>query len=508
MIQKRRATTLSIIGLFGIWFIYSIWPIWSFFSPTFLFESHLLIVTNEAEQRPCGGFITAYGTLSFLPPNLSIHNAYSIGQQSLGPAPEKLRTVTDNLYFWDTAQSIDLNICTNEIADAYTKITDQKIDRIWLINTNVFINVLEAIGSIHIDNQLMGTELIFPYLSRLVANTDRHDETALSQRKNPLKTVIKDVIKKSLFSPLKWRKVLEAVAKSEKRQDLFIQNWSQIEPVTTDQIKIIEWNLGGGKTSNSLWSKVSIDARETSPQNWEINLVFSAKNLSGNDEPLGQTWSGQWDFEFPDAWNISPQAQSATIAPGETWNWEQTILYQGELNAFDIFVPRGQNLQGELTLSVYPQQVITSTALDTFSNTATWQGPMEPGRNYFDWQTYLDVEAPFLTMHKPIKKKYLSDELQYFFTDTKLIVEAHSNEKIQPDIIISAQLKDRNYKIPDVTEDITTNKIFIAPDQTTILLGFNPQKNQVNERFFLNINTLTDHWKNTLKANKNTVIIR
>jgi hypothetical protein len=40
------------------------------------------------------------------------------------------------------------------------------------------------------------------------------------------------------------------------------------------------------------------------------------------------------------------------------------------------------------------------------------------------------------------------------------------------------------------------------------LFGFNPQQVQPLERLYLEINTLSDHWKNKVLDFKNTVIIQ
>jgi hypothetical protein len=508
MNKKNKIIWFSCIGLMSSWFIYTSWPIWSFFSVSFLGQNHLLVITNEAEQRPCGGFITAYGELSFLPPRLSFHNAYELPDPVNIALPNPLQAVTKTMHFWDMAHETDINKCATNINQAYQQITDRKIDRVWLINTQVFSDLLRVIGSIKTEKSLITSDSFFPVFSRTVANTDRHDENALSERKQPLKTVIKAFALKAILSPYKWRKLLKSVAQAEKNGDIFIQNKSKNISPTGNQIQVIEWNLGGGKTSHSLWSELSIDAREQTPNNWQIKLKLDVQNLAGNDEPLGQYWQGQWQIVFPKSWKQTNTHEQAQIMPGETWQWEKSIDYKGSLSDLDIFVPRGQSLQSEIKISAYPQQIITAEALKTFNNTGTWQGLLNFGSNLFNWQVSTDNTPPFMTMHKPIAKNSLSAELQSFFVNENLIIEVHSNEKIDPTKLVTATLEDRNYSVPNINENDETNQFFVFPDQTTILIGFKQSEKQINERFFLKIDTLMDQWKNQTDSNQNTVIIR
>lgn len=494
--------------MIAAWLIYTIWPIGSFFSLTFLGQKHLIIITNEAEQRPCGGFITAYGELSFFPPQLTFHNSYERSETISDTFPSPLQTVTQALHFWDLGYETNLQSCTQLIHDQFENLSGKKISRVWLVNTQVFSDLLAVIGALTVEDKTVTTEHFFPEFSRNVAHTDRHDEVALSQRKNPLKQVLKTYAKTIIASPQHWRKTFKTLAQAEKNGDIFIQHWSQNFAPNPQQLQVIEWNLGGGKTSKSLWSKLTIQARETHPKNWDITLDLDVDNLSGSDEPLGQAWQGEWEIIFPTTWWQTPVRQKTSIAPGGTWHWHQNFTYQGRLDDVDIFVPRGQNLRTEIKISAYPQAILTSQNLNTFNNTATWQGLLTYGSNSFRWQSSGDTAAPFLTMHRPVSPESLDKTMQEFFAEENLIVEVHTNEKIRPDLVQSAQLIDRNVAVPERTENKMTEKILVFPDQTTILIGFSLVEKQINERFYLQLDTLQDEWGNTTNTWQNTVIIR
>lgn len=495
------------VGIAFVFFGWLFFPLRSIMPAGFLFESHLIAFTNEAEQRPCGGFLTAFAEVSFFPPRLILKNSYDLNHTSLGEAPEDLKTVTNQLYFWDTTISPDLNTCTKQIQTAYKTTTYRAIDRVWLVNTNVLTDIIATVGPIKSASMSIDSQTFFPMVSRQVAHADRHDEKAILERKEPLKQVLKDLLRTITLKPFAWHRLFETISQSEKKSDLFIQNKSKNIVPNKDQIRFIEWNLGGGKTSKSLWQSLDINARETSPSQWEFSLSFTAKNLSGNDEPLGQNWQGKWDMYFPEVWKLEPETHSVVIKPGQEWFFEKKIRYEGDVSSLEVFVPRGQILHGSFQISVYPQQILVAKDFKTFNNTGFGFKTFETGSNIIHWEVEEDRQGPFLTMHKPVAMESLSAEVAFSFKDSSLVVEVHTNEKIQPDLIQKATLIDRDYALV-INENTENNALFVFPDQTTLLLGFSPKTLQENERFYLEIDALIDVWGNPQSVGKNTVIIR
>ena len=98
--------TLLIIFLGNI-----IWPIHQLFSAKFLFNTHLIILTNEAELRPCGGFVTVYGKVRIIPPKIELKNVYALKNADFGEAPDPINQVSNRLRFWDLGTSPDLTKC-------------------------------------------------------------------------------------------------------------------------------------------------------------------------------------------------------------------------------------------------------------------------------------------------------------------------------------------------------------------------------------------------------------
>ena len=507
----RFIKKILLIGIV-IFFTTLLWGMRSFFSPTFLTETHLILFTNESEARPCGGFVTAYGELSFLPPRFFLKNIYDLRDLSFGPADYPLDQVSPDIKFWDLGTEIGLESCTNRFAKAYRR-TERDIDRVWLIDMQTIENVLAVLGSVSV-HDATGTKTtltadnFFATVSRSVANVDRHDEQTLETRKSLLSQVGKKMLTKAIFSPWQWHQILSVVSQSAHTGRIFISDFSSDIAPNEQDLVVTEWNLGGGKTSPALQKQLHLTLREVSPQDWKGTVNLTARNLQGYDEPLGQYWQGGFQFRFPVDWNLREEFVSAKIAPGEVFRTDFEFDVAGEMETLSVFVPRGQSLFAGINVTLFPQQSMRSSVLTVESNHGSFWEVIGDGRTTLEWENTPDAQSPFLTFHQRVGTDSLAEELQDVFADNPFLVEVHVNERVKLDENFSATLIDRDYTNKSINENLTLRTHYLAEDGVTLLLDFAQDQPQPSERFYLELQGMRDWWGNAFANRKNTVIER
>ena len=89
------------IGVVLGFLVVSFWPLKNLIFSSSLWKKHLIILTNEAEARPCGGFVTAFGEVSLFPSQIWLKNSYAMQPFSFGENKPPLNSVALEKKFWD-----------------------------------------------------------------------------------------------------------------------------------------------------------------------------------------------------------------------------------------------------------------------------------------------------------------------------------------------------------------------------------------------------------------------
>jgi len=494
--QKRTKIAISVFVIFLIW---SFFPIRKFFAPRFLFQKQLILLTNEAESRGCGGFLTAFGVARIFPPKFELRNSYSL-KKPLGKAEFPISKISNNRRFWDVGIDPNLEICVADFKNFFEKATEEKVENAILVDFSTISKIFEVIGEIKFDNETWNSKNLFAKMSRKVANTDRHDEKSLAERKIPLAKLGKKMIFRAILRPNRWRKISKIIEQSTKNGSIFAVGISpEIRPKISD-FAAIEWNLGGGKSSRFLKKSWKIEVREKKIDEWDFSIKFSAKNTGGFDEPLGQTWKGGFELIFPRFLEEDRQFLSVEIEPGDEFLWSKNFSFSGKLpnEKFSIFRHRGQEIFADVSISIFPQQKIIASGFETRENTGYFFGKIKNFRKDFRWRSIPDKIPPFLVLHEkiPCQKE----------ENSNFCVEIHFNEQVQFKNF-DAWLADRNFSVPEVSEDpiFLTAKLF--QDNRTAILQFSRNKTQDSERFFLKIRGAVDFFGNSIKTKQQWTIV-
>ncbi|NJP03766.1 hypothetical protein HC823_00585, partial [Candidatus Gracilibacteria bacterium] len=217
----------------------------------------------------------------------------------------------------------------------------------------------------------------------------------------------------------------------------------------------------------------------------------------------------------PEVLQAEPAFFSGELLPrGDSFEKEFQFEFQGEFNEISVFVPRGQEILADVTVSTFPQQSISSSVLDAHENVGQFFGKLTFGRTVFPWKEASDTKSPFVTFHEVIPYNRLSKELQTVFAPYNSgnavlsIAEIHFNElvTISPDVQIS--ILDKDFVNPDITDQPEFKMIEMLPGERSALVGFWRDGTQNEERFSIQFSGIFDRWGNEISDQKYTLMIR
>ena len=512
--SQSRWFPLKVIGVLLLLYVGVVaWTLRDFIGTGFLAGRTLVLFTNEAEARPCGGFVSAYGTVRVFPPSIDFHNSYDLGGQNFGLATPPLDKVSATKNFWDLGTSPDLSLCAEEFRTAFEKTTTTPISHVLLFDTKTAEQIFALFGTVKFGDQILNGQNFFAEMSRLVADVDRHSESALSERKLPLSHLAKKMIVRSIFNPSLLPRAAAIVAKNANEGLLFSPEVSPYIAPEDGDFSLIEWNLGGAKSSRFLKKTIRITARETYPNKWGFFVEVLAQHLGGMDEPLSQAWKGVFEVRMPKFLNADPIFIEAELDPGRAFYKAFPFEYEGDLKEFSIFRPRGMPLFGDVSVSLFPQKTFLKSSFPTHENVGTFFGEIKSFRQTFGWEEAPDTSAPFVTLHEIISPATLSaspegKEVAKKITLEKIIAEIHFNEPVILEHDFKVSLKDLNIENKALSEDPGLSMAKLFQDRKTLILTFFEIESQPNERYSLEISGVKDWYGNLIKVAPRTLIDR
>ncbi len=510
--SKRKTVLLSVIVIF---FVLTLWPVKFIFTPSFLFGRTLVLFTNEAEARPCGGFLSAFGTVKVFPPEFEMKNSYAI-LDNFGEAEIPLTKITNTKNFWDLGDTPDMKQCSDNFQKAFEKTTNKKVKNIVLIDFSTIEDFFRLFGGTDLYGEKWTADNLFAKMSRRVADIDRHDEKTLETRKTPLATIGKKIIWKAVLRPDLWPLATRLFRENVETGNVFIADISPDLSPNENDFSAIEWNLGGAKSSRFLRKSLQISVRETENEKWRINLLFKAENVGGIDEPLSQDWIGVFELRTPAFLNMKTILLETKIAPGAVVEKSFSFDYKGALSDkdFGIFVPRGSKILTDISLSLFPQKTFQTKNFSHHENVGEFFGELSGIRKSFQFTEIEDKTSPFITLHEPITMENIPDNLKEkwgkFFTISSRRfwpIELHFSEKIKFDNF-QARCVDRNYENAEITDDPEFEMVEMLADGRSILIGFWQETPQPNERFWIEVSGVTDEFGNEILPARRTVIDR
>lgn len=266
-------------------------------------KRYLLLLENNNELRPGGGFIGTYGiwefengrTTEFWTKGVSFFDyQFSTGIKTSYP----LSTVASRFKFMDSNIHPDFATSAQLAENLYEKFTNEKIDGVFAFTPTFVKDLLEILGPIFLPeyNMKITADNFFETIQLEVeAGIDKQN---YEDPKQVLYLFIEHLLDKIYYEAdsFQYLEILKAILEnlSEKHILFYFENpeiqkviekWNfggkVKEDVLSDYLMIVNWNLGGLKSS--LFVKQKVKHKITIKENGEIEAELSINRLHTKD---------------------------------------------------------------------------------------------------------------------------------------------------------------------------------------------------------------------------------
>lgn len=400
---------------------------------TFFHKNYLIVLQNNYELRPAGGFVTAYGEMSAtmgFPGDISFHNSYEIDTDSYVSPPYPHEEMLKNEWyegytFRDANWDPDFPGSAGTLIDFYQKKFPEKdVDGIIVVNFTVVENLLDRLGGIELNGEKLTKQNAFKALTDNVNDVDRHNEEALLERKDVLGELAANLIPKAKWHPFKTKQVVQDALtnkdiylwlKSEGLQEkVEKKGWanSLTLPPSSDFLHVNIANLGSKKADRYVAKEVYhyVNIRKEVPEvTTEVTLRYpGSKNIYTDDykgylriyvpgsaefvsDALGAIEETVGDFKVISTEIILPAGSKTTIS--YTYQLPRTLLEENEYQ-LRLVKQSGDSKRYSVTVESYEDSQMTSDDFETRENRAVWQG-VPAGDIDLDLSILPDVSAPY-----------------------------------------------------------------------------------------------------------------
>ena len=514
-------------------------------------RDYLLVFQNDAERRPTGGFITAYGTLKFRfgIPSIEFGNVYDeklIQKNEVFPDPTVAELLAGPFYpghgFRDGNFDPDFPTTAKELMRLYKLgYPEADFDGVIALDFTAFENLAQTV-----DSKLVGESGLFSEIEKKVQGIDLHNPEEIKDRKNFLGGLAKSIIKKAVFSPMKYSLVSKSLIDSlnSKHIQFYFQDptlqfrihekgWGGELPFAADSdlLAINEGNYGGMKSSRYLVRDYEYDVElQDSEEGLSpiANLQIKIQHRGDSSEPISGYYKSYWRIYVPLESQLVSGSVDRAYDDGKRQVWGKVIqMGPGE--------EREINLRYELPLSVlqdgsyklklvkqagsaddHARVTVKLPAGYLFKNakcssTSLTTGKMQNVKDYFSVRENLAIFEENLNSDKNLELNILPDEMPprlawQEFVGGLSTIDLRFNEPLDSASIESAifEIKDLDYR-NERTDPADIRRVrFIAPQN--IRLDLSGVSEECREWYELKFDGVSDLHGNVLENQKITVV--
>jgi len=352
-------------------------------------KTYLLLVQNEDELRPSGGFITAAGTLLLQDGqiiSLELKNSGTLDDwaKPYPAAPWQLRHYMNSpvLVFRDSNWFPDFSTSALYAEQLYSYISDHSVDGVIAFDQQLLVNILSVTGPIELEDSqdVIDVGNVISYIQASKEWTpERGDE------KSSINKIAGALLGKIYGGNVEWDQLLYTVIRLLNERHILLQfdnprlsdffarrGWDgSIQPGVGDFLMVVDSNIGFNKTNELVQTNLTYDVDLTDLANPVSNLAVFHLNNADSKIPCvqwhGITLEGQdnypidrcyWDYmrvytpEGTGLIDADPQA-----IPADWMIRRQTVAAQ-----VDILEEEIDGVQGFGVLKVVPgsQTVVTN----------------------------------------------------------------------------------------------------------------------------------------------------
>lgn len=269
-------------------------------------KTYLVLLQNNNELRPTGGFITAIAEVNTLfgYPSITVNDSYSIPnppqRQNAPNAFEYLIGQNDPFFAgWtirDANFSPDFSQSAKDVISLYQQAyPDKYIHGVFSIDFAVIEKLLEIYGPIAVEDVIFDAGNFFINSQRISKDIDTHNVEQLKNRKNILKPFANTLIKEIISSPSLYSKLFEELYRltqqkhllaytsaeglQKKFEDYQLTGAMKTPEINSDYIHVNIANIGGRKADRYMQKQISYRADFSNPEQHISTLVISLEHL-------------------------------------------------------------------------------------------------------------------------------------------------------------------------------------------------------------------------------------
>ncbi len=497
---------------------------------TFFSKNYVVLLQNNYELRPGGGFITGYGTIdTFMgfTSDISFKNSYDIDTKTYVTPPYPHEDLLKNEWYqgytfrdanWDPSfpgSTVDL------IKFYKAKFPKRDVDGFIVVNFSMIEDLIGKLGGVEVNGKAYTKDNLFSQLEFEVNNVDRHNVEALNNRKNVLGDLAASLMGKAKWHPFKTRDVIVSglhnkdmyiwLNNNRLQNKLITKGWANTLklPERSDFLAMNLANLGSKKADRYIQTEVHYHADVTKEMpviTAEVTLRYpGSKNTYSDDykgylrlyipgkstiekAPVDSKTETNGDFKSIGAKIVLPAGSKASL----TYNYTLP-RYAFKNNQFQLRLAKqsGSETFYKLTVEAAEGKLIKSSQFDARENRATYVGQL---KNDIDLSLAVvpDSMPPY-----PIEQQF--KDLSH--------VEIIWNEAVD----VNSATKVTNYSVSDlnknnatVTDKITVKSAKLAK-ANVVELELTGITKQDLEHYQIKMNGLKDTVGNVITPNPKTI---
>lgn len=264
-------------------------------------KTYLLLVQNEDELRPTGGFITAAGTLLIQDGSVSgmtFLNSSNLDnwEKPYPAAPWQLRQYMNSpvLVFRDANWFTNYPIAALYAEYLYSYTSSHSVDGVIAFDQQMLVQVLGVTGPIQVENvsYLIDANNVIAYMR--AAKTPTAEDRTLPGWTNKvfINNITRALIAKIFSGDVQWEQLSTMLLQALDEHHLLIQldsptmtslleryHWDgAVRPGTGDFLMVVDSNVGFNKTNAVVESSLSYDVDLTKPSSPTASLTVFHKN--------------------------------------------------------------------------------------------------------------------------------------------------------------------------------------------------------------------------------------
>ncbi|MBU1018147.1 DUF4012 domain-containing protein [Patescibacteria group bacterium] len=387
-----------------------------FFGLTFFSKNYVVILQNDYELRPGGGFITGYGEISTFmgfPGDLAFKNSYEIDTKSYVTPPYPHEELLKNEWyqgytFRDANWDPNFPGSAEELIKFYQeKFPEKDVDGLIVVNFSLIEALIDELGSVSLNGKELTRNNLFSELEFEVNNIDRHNVDDLQNRKNILGELAVELISKAKRHPFKTRDLL-VKGLNNKNLYLWLENerlqkklaekeWANsMEPIERNDFLAVNLaNLGSKKADRYVQTEVYYYANitkelpeittevtirypgfiNTYSDNYKGYLrLYIPKGADVTQLPLDSQEQGEGEFKMIGTKIILPAGSKTSLS--YTYTLPRNIFLHDQYQ-LRLIKQSGSETFYKLTVETAEGKLMESDTFDTRENRALFMGKLE-----------------------------------------------------------------------------------------------------------------------------------